>query len=130
VPAPQPVTPTPAQPAPTDVALNEVAAIPVDGRVLIALHEPPAGVELIVRLTDTEQNAAVEAAATPTARLGAVDLTSIGGDRIVVTLPRSIVSGRITVDGELLVHREGETFTALPPDHTVRGEEIVITLAR
>jgi hypothetical protein len=127
VPAPSAVDPVVVQPAEVEPRPNEVYAVPGDGRVVIGLHEPPAGARLIVRVADTDR-ATVEAVATPTGRTGSIELTSIGGDRIIVTLPRTIVSARIELDGALFVHREGETFTQLPPDHTLNGDEIVIRL--
>jgi hypothetical protein len=129
VPAPQQEAPVAPAPVTPEVVTNEVTATPVDGRVVISLHEPPAGVRLIVRVADGNQ-ATVEAVASPTARPGGVVLTSIGGDRIVVTLPRTIVSARIEVDGVTIVHREGESFTQLPAQATPSGDEIVIVLER
>jgi hypothetical protein len=128
-PAPTQPEPVVREPAVAEPVTRELEAIPVDGRVVIGLQEPPAGVRLIVRLADT-QRATVEAIATPTVVSGGVRLESIGGDRIVVTLPRSIVSARIEVDGITIVHREGAAFTQLPAAHTQSGDEIVILLDR
>jgi anti-sigma factor RsiW len=129
VPAPpvaEPVAPVPVQPTPTP---TEYGVDPVDGRVLVALREPPAGIRLIVRLADTGRTT-VEATASPTGFSGGVALSAIGGDQIIVTLPRTITSARIEVDGELIVHREGTEFILLPPNHEPSGDEIVIPLVR
>ncbi|MGH7505038.1 MAG: hypothetical protein ACRELX_05290, partial [Longimicrobiales bacterium] len=114
--------------APAPEAVAQHTEVPLaDGRVSVVLRSPPAGIRVRVELTD-DMFAMVEAVASVRAGTGRVEAFGIGGDEILVQLPRSATLASVEVDGRVLVRTEDGSFVQLPDGVTASGDEVVLRI--
>lgn len=126
----QPVEAVPAPPAAEPaVTADEFRAYPVDGRVHIALSDPPANARIVVGLSDDDR-AVLSATASFEASAGRLEAFSIGEGDIEITLPRDAVTSTVEVDGRIVVQREAGEYTYLAPGASRQGDVIVLRIPR
>jgi hypothetical protein len=129
---PSPVTPAPVAPQPAREAVLLVE--PHEGRVVLVLEQPRAGVRIHVRLSDVD---AVEvrgrgAAADAQFRSGAGRLTIVqaAGGELDVTIPQALAVMRIEVDGAAYLTKQGRQIRIFAPAADTVGSEFIFPIVR
>jgi hypothetical protein len=130
--APAPIETAPVAPQPAREAVLLVE--PNEGRVVLVLEQPRAGLRIHVRLSEV---GAVEvrgrgAAADAQFRSGAGRLTIVeaAGGELDVTIPQSLAVMRIEVDGAAYLTKQGRQIRIFAPAADTVGSEFIFPIVR
>lgn len=131
VPAVEPPVVTVPEPPAAEPAVvpSEYRVEAVNGRVDIALSDPPANARITVDLSDDER-ATLRAPASMSTSPGRLEAFAMGEGEIDVTLPRDGVTSTVSVDGRTVVRREAGEYTYLAPGASVEGDVVVLRISR